>query len=90
MTESVLLTVTLDGKKLVIGTLSQDKFPQISFDLVFEREFELSHNCTKGSVHFIGYKSPNIDDQYPLLFTYLSVFFGLFLYIQKAYQLFFP
>ncbi|KAL1222238.1 Histone deacetylase HDT2 [Cardamine amara subsp. amara] len=53
MTESVLVTVTVDGKKLVIGTLSQEKFPQISFDLVFEKEFELSHNSTKASVHFI-------------------------------------
>ncbi|EOA19451.1 hypothetical protein CARUB_v10001840mg [Capsella rubella] len=61
MTEPVLLTVTVDNTKLVIGTLSQDKFPQISFDLVFEKEFELSHNCTRGNVHFIGYRSPNID-----------------------------
>lgn len=64
MGESVVLTVTVDKKKLVIGTLSQEKFPQISFDLVFEKEFELSHNCTKGSVHFIGYRSPNIGE-YP-------------------------
>ncbi|KAG7556120.1 hypothetical protein ISN44_As11g021870 [Arabidopsis suecica] len=59
--ESVVLTVTVDGTKLVIGTLSQEKFPQISFDLVFEKEFEISHNCTKGTVHFVGYRSPNID-----------------------------
>lgn len=60
----MVLTVTVDGTKLVIGTLSQEKFPQISFDLVFEREFEISHNGTKGTVHFVGYRSPNID-QYP-------------------------
>ena len=54
--------MTVDGKKLVIGTLVQDTIPQISFDLVFEKEFELSHS-SKGSVHFIGYKSPNIDEE---------------------------
>jgi len=62
--ESVVLSVTVGGAKLVIGTLSQDKFPQISFDLVFDKEFELSHSGTKANVHFIGYKSPNIE-QYP-------------------------
>ncbi|WZY75362.1 hypothetical protein YC2023_021746 [Brassica napus] len=60
--EAALLYVTVDGKKLVIGTLVQDTIPQISFDLVFEKEFELSHS-SKGSVHFIGYKSPNIDEE---------------------------
>ncbi|KAG2299938.1 hypothetical protein Bca52824_036410, partial [Brassica carinata] len=58
-----LLYVTIDWKKHVIGTLSQGRIPQISFDLVFEQEFELSHSLEKGSVHFIGYKSPNIDQE---------------------------
>ncbi|KAL0729511.1 hypothetical protein Bca4012_025604 [Brassica carinata] len=60
--ETALLYVTVDGKKLVIGTLSQDNIPQTSFDLVFEKEFELSHS-SEGSVHFIGYKSPNVDEE---------------------------
>ncbi|KAG5384776.1 hypothetical protein IGI04_036246 [Brassica rapa subsp. trilocularis] len=60
--ERVLLYVTFDGKKLLMGTLSQENIPQISFNLVFEKEFELSHS-SKGSVHFTGYKSPNIEKE---------------------------
>ncbi|CAL5331927.1 unnamed protein product [Camellia sinensis] len=47
----VPLQVNINGKKLVLGSLSAGKFPQVSFDLVFEKEFELSH----GSVYFCGY-----------------------------------
>lgn len=58
--------VNIDWKKYVIGTLSQDHIPQITFDLVFEQEFELSHSLSQGSVHFAGFKSPNIDQEdYP-------------------------
>ncbi|KAK4760573.1 hypothetical protein SAY87_005466 [Trapa incisa] len=42
--ESVPIYVKSGNKKLVLGTLSANKFPQISYDLVFEKEFELSHN----------------------------------------------
>ncbi|VVB16814.1 unnamed protein product [Arabis nemorensis] len=63
--ESALLFVKVDGKKLVIGSLSQEKCPQITFDLVFEKEFELSHSLERGNVHFLGYRSPNLDG-YPL------------------------
>ncbi|KAG2311153.1 hypothetical protein Bca52824_022710 [Brassica carinata] len=61
--ETALLFVTVDGKKLVIGTLSHENIPQISLDLIFDQEFELSHSLETGSVHFIGYKSPNIDEE---------------------------
>jgi nucleophosmin 1 len=46
--------------KLVIGTLSHEKFPQVSFDLVVDKPFVLSHNYKDGSVYFTGYqvKSP--------------------------------
>ncbi|XP_018469176.2 nucleolin 1-like [Raphanus sativus] len=55
---SALLYATVDDKKLLLGTLSQDSFPHINFDhLLFDREFELSHTLDKGSVHFTGYKS---------------------------------
>ncbi|KAF8395337.1 hypothetical protein HHK36_019282 [Tetracentron sinense] len=62
--ESVALFVNVGGQKLVLGTLSREKFPQISFDLVFEKEFELSHNWKNGSVYFCGYTSV-ISDEYP-------------------------
>ncbi|KAH0755064.1 hypothetical protein KY290_025334 [Solanum tuberosum] len=57
--ESVCLSVNIDGKKLVLGTLSSEKVPQQQFDLVFDRDFELSHNLKSGSVYFFGYKATN-------------------------------
>lgn len=57
--EPVCLSVTIDGKKLVLGTLSSDKLPQQQFDLVFDRNFELSHNWKNGSVYVFGYKAAN-------------------------------
>jgi len=48
--------VKIDNKKIQLGTLSSEKFPQTSFDLVFEKEFELSHNWKYGSVFFAGYQ----------------------------------
>uniref|UniRef100_A0A0D3GBQ0 C2H2-type domain-containing protein n=1 Tax=Oryza barthii TaxID=65489 RepID=A0A0D3GBQ0_9ORYZ len=41
--DNAVMYVKTDDQKLVIGTLSADKFPQIQFDLVFDKEFELSH-----------------------------------------------
>ncbi|KAJ4910926.1 Uncharacterized protein Rs2_05547 [Raphanus sativus] len=50
---SALLYATVDDKKLLLGTVSQD----ISFDhLLFDREFELSHSLDRGYVHFIGHQ----------------------------------
>lgn len=57
--ESACLSVSIDGKKLVLGTLNSDKVPQQQFDLVFDRDFELSHNLKNGSVYFFGYKATN-------------------------------
>ncbi|KAK4763130.1 hypothetical protein SAY86_008898 [Trapa natans] len=53
--DSVPISVNFDGKKLVLGTLSPDLFPQLAFDLVFEKDFELSHNWKHGSIFFCGY-----------------------------------
>ncbi|GKV37570.1 hypothetical protein SLEP1_g45588 [Rubroshorea leprosula] len=53
--ESVYLYLKFDGQKFVLGTLSHDKFPLIPFDLVFEKEFELSHSWKIGSVYVSGY-----------------------------------
>lgn len=65
--ESVCLFVNVDGKKLVLGTLFSDKLPQQQFDLVFDRDFELSHNWKNGSVYFYGYVANNsFGDEYPL------------------------
>ncbi|KAL5974556.1 hypothetical protein ACLOJK_031226 [Asimina triloba] len=66
--DSIPIFVKVDDKKLVLGTLSPEKCAQISFDLVFERDFELSHNWKHGSIYFCGYRSV-IQDEYPLDFV---------------------
>lgn len=75
--------VKFEDKKIVLGTLSADKFPQISFDLVFEKEFELSHNWNGGSVYFMGYKSV-VSDEYPLRIFHMhsnyKLLFGILFY----------
>ncbi|KAI4975407.1 hypothetical protein ZWY2020_049014, partial [Hordeum vulgare] len=54
--DKTTLFVRVDGgQKLAIGTLSIDKFPHIQFDLVFDKEFELSHNSKTTNVFFSGY-----------------------------------
>jgi hypothetical protein len=54
--DKATMFVKVDGQKLSIGTLSTEKFPQIQFDLVFEKDFELSHTSKTSSVFFSGYK----------------------------------
>ncbi|XP_047982417.1 histone deacetylase HDT1-like [Salvia hispanica] len=61
--DSVCLFVNVEGKKLVLGTLVTDKIPQQQFDLVFDRDFELSHNWKSGSIYFYGYKASNPFDE---------------------------
>ncbi|MBA0594518.1 hypothetical protein Gorai_011421, partial [Gossypium raimondii] len=61
--ESVPLYVNVDGKKLILGTLSHQSCPQLSFDLVFDEEFELSHNWKNGSVYFLGMSSEEESEE---------------------------
>ncbi|KAL6342011.1 hypothetical protein AAG906_038257 [Vitis piasezkii] len=61
--ESVPLFLKIDQQKLVLGTLLPANIPQLSFDLVFDKEFELSHNWKNGSVFFMGYKSVLPDEE---------------------------
>ena len=64
--ESVTIFVKIGDQKLVLGILSAEKFPQLSFDLVFEKEFELSHNGKSGSIYCLGYQASAEDqEQYP-------------------------
>ncbi|XP_022996072.1 histone deacetylase HDT1-like [Cucurbita maxima] len=62
--ENVTIFLKIGGQKLVLGILSAEKFPQLSFDLVFEKEFELSHNGKGGSVYCAGYQA-YAEDQDP-------------------------
>jgi len=61
----VPLLVNINGQKLVLGHLSPENFPSQSFDLVFEKDFELSHNSKNGSVYFTGYTSEIPDESEP-------------------------
>ncbi|CAG7907352.1 unnamed protein product, partial [Brassica rapa] len=45
-----------DKQKLLIGNLSQ-KVPQVLLDLLFEQDFEVSHECKSSSVYLLGYKT---------------------------------
>ncbi|XP_028063559.1 histone deacetylase HDT1-like [Camellia sinensis] len=58
------LRVKINGEKFVVGSLSAENFPQVAFDLVFEKDFELSHDWKNGSVYFCGYSADNpfVDD----------------------------
>ncbi|KAK9058833.1 hypothetical protein SSX86_023676 [Deinandra increscens subsp. villosa] len=53
--DSVCLHITVQGKKLVLGTLNSERLPQQLFDLVIDKEFQLSHNWKNGSVYFYGF-----------------------------------
>lgn len=61
---SARLFVHTDGKKFVLAKLSANNLPQQQLNLVFEKDFELSHNWKKGSVYMFGYKAqnPRADD----------------------------
>ncbi|CAH2060408.1 unnamed protein product, partial [Thlaspi arvense] len=61
--EAIHLYVKVGGskEKLLVGNLSQ-KIPQLSMDLIFEQDFEFSHECKNSSVFVLGYKSYNDDE----------------------------
>ncbi|CAL4946020.1 unnamed protein product [Urochloa decumbens] len=56
--ENVVVSIKVDDKKIVLGTLSAEKHPQIMCDLIFENDFEISHSSKTTSVFLCGYKSP--------------------------------
>ncbi|PKU82649.1 histone deacetylase HDT2 isoform X2 [Dendrobium catenatum] len=56
-TGNVPVFVKFNDQKLVLGTLSTENCAQIQYDIVFEKEFELSHGSKNTSVFFVGYKS---------------------------------
>lgn len=73
--DSVPVFVNFSGQKLVLGTLSPEKFPQLAFDLVFEKEFELSHSWKSGSVFFCGYTTVVQEEEYPFCKNLYSIKF---------------
>lgn len=65
--EPIRLYLTVGAQKLILGTLSHDKFPQLATEIVLERDFELSHSWKNGSVFLTGYIVDGTN-RYPLLF----------------------
>lgn len=63
---TVPLRLKINEKSFIMGSLSTEDRPQMMVDLVFEKEFELSHDWKNGSVHFVGYTaddgSPEFSD----------------------------
>ncbi|GER34416.1 vacuolar protein sorting-associated protein [Striga asiatica] len=59
--KNVPLQLKVDDKDFVIGSLSAEDRPQVMFDLVVEKDFELSHDWKNGSVYFMGYIAENLD-----------------------------
>ncbi|XAR60089.1 Histone deacetylase [Bertholletia excelsa] len=57
--ELIPLRVKINGDNFIVGSLSAENVPQVSFDLVFEKAFELSHDWKNGSVYFCGYSADN-------------------------------
>ncbi|KAL3694404.1 hypothetical protein R1sor_008055 [Riccia sorocarpa] len=55
--ERVVLRVETGDKNIVLGTLCSGKCDQMALDLIFDREFKLSHTGTSSSVYFCGYKT---------------------------------
>ncbi|KAL6534385.1 hypothetical protein OROHE_013310 [Orobanche hederae] len=64
--KSARLFVNVGGKTIVLGTLIPKGLPQQPFDLVFGKEFELSHNWD-GSVFFSGSMADSPSNEYPLI-----------------------
>lgn len=76
--KNVPLRLKVDDKKFMIGSLAADR-TQLMFDLVFEKEFELSHDWKSGSVYFIGYKADDpVSGIYWVLQYLMSDIFCLF------------
>ncbi|KAG7563421.1 Zinc finger C2H2 superfamily [Arabidopsis suecica] len=54
----VYLYAKVNGKKYVLAILSRKHFPLITFDLIMEKDFVLSHSMDEGVIHLTGYKTP--------------------------------
>ncbi|XP_039852315.1 histone deacetylase HDT2-like isoform X2 [Panicum virgatum] len=54
--EDVRVFVKINENRILIGTLSVDKYPQCKIGLVFEEEFELMHTSKNSNISAIGFK----------------------------------
>ncbi|SPT20983.1 unnamed protein product [Triticum aestivum] len=78
--DKATMFVKIGDQKLAIRTLSTDKFPQIQFDLVFEKEFELSHNSKTSSLlremNILFYSSKNVSSSSYVKYTFTCLMYN--------------
>jgi hypothetical protein len=67
-----VLSVEVDATKVVLGTLYQGKCDQISLDLVFDRDFVVSHTGSSVSMYLCGYRTEAPQDEYPFSIPFLQ------------------
>ncbi|KAL3625832.1 hypothetical protein CASFOL_030361 [Castilleja foliolosa] len=60
--KNIPLRMKIDDKDFVLGFLKPEERTQLMFDLVFEKEFVLSHDWKNGSIFFMGYSSAVEDE----------------------------
>ncbi|PWA93183.1 hypothetical protein CTI12_AA073480 [Artemisia annua] len=82
LVKNISLKVIVDGKQLVLGTLSSKIAPQIKFNLVFEHDFELSHGWKDGSVYFSGFVAD--VSEYPFVVDYFINNAPIFTFVASA------
>lgn len=81
--EDVRIFVKVDDKEILLGTLSDDKYPHFTTDLIFHKEFELLHTSKTRSIFIIGYKysklkmcsrkNSKLRTKYPFFFLLASL-----------------
>jgi hypothetical protein len=60
--------VKAGDKEILLGTLSDDKYPHYRTDMSFEEEFELLHTSETRSISIIGFKRSKLGRKYPFPF----------------------
>jgi hypothetical protein len=58
-----------DEKEIVLGTLSYGRCDQMPLDLVFGRDFKISHNSPDCSIYVCGYRTQAPDGEYPSMLS---------------------
>ncbi|KAM0923039.1 hypothetical protein ACQ4PT_005805 [Festuca glaucescens] len=53
-THNIVVSAEIDDQKVILGTLSVENCPQFLCDLIFHKEFELSHSSKTASVFVCG------------------------------------
>lgn len=54
---NIVLSAKIDDQKVILGTLSAENRPQFHCDVIFHKEFELSHSSKTTSIFVCGYRA---------------------------------